>query len=34
MKIAIVGATGEVGWMMIKCLEEFEIPVSPVGDVG
>ncbi|PKN75833.1 MAG: aspartate-semialdehyde dehydrogenase [Candidatus Cloacimonetes bacterium HGW-Cloacimonetes-2] len=28
MKIAIVGATGEVGRMMIKCLEEFEIPVT------
>lgn len=28
MKIAIVGATGEVGRMMIKCLEEFELPVS------
>ncbi|HNX38801.1 MAG TPA: aspartate-semialdehyde dehydrogenase [Candidatus Cloacimonadota bacterium] len=28
MKIAIVGATGEVGRMMIKCLEEFAIPVT------
>lgn len=28
MKIAIVGASGEVGLMMMKCLEEFEIPVN------
>lgn len=28
MKIAIVGATGEVGRMMISCLEEFAVPVS------
>jgi len=28
MKIGIVGATGEVGRMMVKCLEEFDIPVS------
>ncbi len=28
MKIGIVGATGEVGLMMIKCLEEFEVPVT------
>jgi aspartate-semialdehyde dehydrogenase len=28
MKIGIVGATGEVGLMMIKCLEEFEVLVS------
>ncbi len=28
MKIGIVGATGEVGLMMIKCIEEFEIPVK------
>lgn len=28
MKIAIVGATGEVGRMMITCLEEFNVPVS------
>ncbi len=28
MKIAIVGATGEVGRMMITCLEEFKVPVQ------
>ncbi|HOD53843.1 MAG TPA: aspartate-semialdehyde dehydrogenase, partial [Candidatus Cloacimonadota bacterium] len=28
MKIGIVGATGEVGMMMIKNLDEFEIPVK------
>jgi len=28
MNIAIVGATGEVGRMMIKCLEEFGIPID------
>ncbi len=28
MKIAIVGATGEVGRMMITCLAEFNLPVS------
>ena len=28
MKIGIVGATGEVGRMMINCLEELEIPVT------
>lgn len=28
MKIAIVGATGEVGRMMLNCLDEFEVPVS------
>lgn len=28
MKIGIVGATGEVGRMMVKCLEEFYIPVT------
>ncbi len=28
MRIAIVGATGEVGRMMIKCLSEFNIQVS------
>jgi aspartate-semialdehyde dehydrogenase len=28
MKIAIVGATGEVGRMMLTCLDEFNIPVS------
>lgn len=28
MKIAIVGATGEVGRMMITCLEEFQVPVA------
>lgn len=28
MKIAVVGATGEVGRMMISCLEEFRVEVS------
>lgn len=28
MKIAIVGATGEVGRMMLNCLDEFKVPVS------
>lgn len=28
MKLAIVGATGEVGRMMITCLEEFAVPVA------
>lgn len=28
MKIAVVGATGEVGRMMITCLEEFNLPVA------
>ncbi len=28
MKLALVGATGEVGRMMITCLEEFAIPVD------
>jgi aspartate-semialdehyde dehydrogenase len=28
MKIAIVGATGEVGRMMITCLEEFALPLE------
>lgn len=28
MKIGIVGATGEVGRMMVKCLEELDIPVN------
>lgn len=30
MKIAIVGATGEVGRMMLSCLEEFAVPVTEV----
>lgn len=28
MKVGIVGATGEVGLMMIKCIEEYDIPVK------
>ncbi len=28
MNLAIIGATGEVGRMMITCLEEFAVPVS------
>jgi len=28
MKLAVVGATGEVGRMMITCLEEFAVPVE------
>jgi aspartate-semialdehyde dehydrogenase len=30
MKIAIIGATGEVGRMMLTCLEEFQVPVSEI----
>ncbi len=28
MKIAVVGATGEVGRMMLTCLEEFRVPIT------
>lgn len=31
MKIAIVGATGEVGRMMLQCLEEFQVPVTDLS---
>lgn len=31
MRIAIVGATGEVGRMMMQCLQEFGIPISDLA---
>lgn len=31
MKIAVVGATGEVGRMMLQCLEDFEIPITELS---
>ena len=31
MKIAIVGATGEVGRMMLTCLQEYEVPVNDLS---
>lgn len=31
MKLAVVGATGEVGRMMITCLEEFAVPVDSLS---
>jgi len=30
MKIAIVGATGEVGRMMLTCLDEFNVPMTTI----
>jgi len=31
MKIAIVGATGEVGRMMLTCLQEHKVPVNDLS---
>jgi aspartate-semialdehyde dehydrogenase len=31
MKIAIVGATGEVGRMMLTCLQEYKVPVNDLS---